>query len=335
MHATVQNISPLHADPASMGARALGKLRRDMGEPLLAALDDVRTVEIMLNADGTLWQERLGEPMRSIGFMPRAQSEAIIKTVAGYHGLEITRDHPMLEAEFPLDGSRFAAQLPPVVTAPTFALRKKSVALMELQDYVRSGVMTAPQQEAIATAVKEHQNILVVGGTGSGKTTLVNAIIQEMVKCDPDERIFIIEDTGEIQCSAENFVQYHTAPKVSMTELLRASLRMRPDRILVGEVRGPEALDLLMAWNTGHEGGAATLHANNAVAGLSRLAMLVSMHRDAPKDIEPLIGECVHLIVHIERSGRGRRINQILRVNGYANGEFQLQLLKENSNVTL
>lgn len=333
MHGNAPNVAPLHAEPASMAARALGKLRRDMGERLLEALEDERTVEIMLNADGKLWQERLGEPMRCIGFMPRAQSEAMIKTVAGFHGLEVTRDQPMLEAEFPLDGSRFAAQLPPVVTAPTFALRKKAVALMELDDYVRSGVMTATQKDAIAEAVRAHQNILVVGGTGSGKTTLVNAIIQQMVQCDPKERVFIIEDTGEIQCSAENFVQYHTTPKVGMTGLLRASLRMRPDRILVGEVRGPEALDLLMAWNTGHEGGAATLHANNAVAGLSRLAMLVSMHADAPAQIEPLIGDCVHLIVHIERSGHGRRINQIARVNGYADGKYHLHLIQENNDV--
>jgi len=333
MHGNAPNIAHLHPEPTSMAARALGKLRRDMGEQLLAALEDQRTVEIMLNADGKLWQERLGEPMRCIGFMPRAQSEAMIKTVAGFHGLEVTRDQPMLEAEFPLDGSRFAAQLPPVVTAPTFALRKKAVALMVLDDYVRSGVMTPAQRDAIAEAVKAHQNILVVGGTGSGKTTLVNAIIQQMVQCDPKERVFIIEDTGEIQCSAENFVQYHTTPKVGMTGLLRASLRMRPDRILVGEVRGPEALDLLMAWNTGHEGGAATLHANNAIAGLSRLAMLVSMHCDAPAQIEPLIGDCVHLIVHIERSGHGRRINQIARVHGYADGKYHLQLIQENNDV--
>lgn len=327
MHGLVDSVTPSLADTVTMASRARGKLRRDIGECLLGALNDPRTIEVMLNADGRLWQERLGEPMRCIGVMSQSQSEAVIKTVAGFHGLEITRDQPMIEAEFPLDGSRFAAQLPPVVSAPTFALRKKAVAVMDLDDYVDSGVMTQLQREVIAEAVAAHRNILVVGGTGSGKTTLVNAIIQQMVVCDPDERIFIIEDTGEIQCSAANFVQYHTTPQVGMTGLLRASLRMRPDRILVGEVRGPEALDLLMAWNTGHEGGAATLHANNAIAGLSRLSMLVSMHADAPAQIEPLIGDCVHLIVHIERSGHGRRVNQLVRVHGYAHGQYQLQTL--------
>lgn len=328
MHAIA--LQPLENDTPALASRAIAKLRRDMGDQLLAALDDKRTVEIMLNADGRLWQERLGEPMVCIGHMAIAQSEALIKTVAGFHGQEITRHNPLLEAEFPLDGSRFAAQLPPVVAAPTFALRKRAVKIISLQDYVDSGTMTAAQRLAIIEAVQAHRNILVVGGTGSGKTTLVNAIIEQMVLCNPDERVFIIEDTGEIQCSATNFVQYSTTRSISMTGLLRASLRMRPDRILVGEVRGPEALDLLMAWNTGHEGGAATLHANNAVAALARLQMLVSMHADAPSHIEPLIGDCVHLIVHIERTPKGRRINQLVKVLGYENGLYQLQHIKES-----
>ncbi|MGF2040633.1 MAG: ATPase, T2SS/T4P/T4SS family, partial [Nostoc sp. CmiVER01] len=146
--------------------------------------------------------------------------------------------------------------------------------------------------------------------------------INEMVIQDPTERVFIIEDTGEIQCAAENYVQYHTSIDVNMTALLKTTLRMRPDRILVGEVRGPEALDLLMAWNTGHEGGAATLHANNAKAGLDRLAMLISMHPDSPKPIEPLIGEAVHVVVHIARVEGSRRIQEILEVSGYVNGQY-------------
>ena len=206
--------------------------------------------------------------------------------------------------------------------APTFAIRKKAVAIFTLDQYVERGIMTAPQREALIAAVRAHRNILVIGGTGSGKTTLVNAIINEMVIQDPTERVFIIEDTGEIQCAAENYVQYHTSIDVTMTALLKTTLRMRPDRILVGEVRGPEALDLLMAWNTGHEGGAATLHANNAKAGLDRLAMLISMHPDSPKPIEPLIGEAVHVVVHIARVEGSRRIQEILEVSGFANGQY-------------
>ncbi|WP_448949328.1 P-type conjugative transfer ATPase TrbB [Lautropia mirabilis] len=303
------------------------KLERDMGSALLSALKDPRTVEVMLNADGNLWQERLGEPMQIIGSLRPAQAQAIIETVAGYHGKEVTRHKPLLEGELPIDGSRFAGQIPPVVPSPTFAIRKKAVAIFTLDQYVENGIMTAQQREVLMDAVISHRNILVIGGTGSGKTTLVNAIIHQMVLSNPTERVFIIEDTGEIQCAAENFVQYHTSIDVTMTMLLKTSLRMRPDRILVGEVRGPEALDLLMAWNTGHEGGAATLHANNAKAGLDRLAMLISMNPEAPRPIEPLIAEAVHIVVHIARTPEGRRVQEILAVTGFRDGQYITHVL--------
>ena len=313
-------------DFSTLKERAKRKLERDMGPLLLAALNDPRTVELMLNADGRLWQERLGEKMKCIGALRAAQSEAIIKTIAGYHGKEVTRGKPVLEGEFPLDGSRFAGQLPPVVPAPTFAIRKRAVAIFALAQYVEAGIMTQAQHDALQAAVRNHRNILVIGGTGSGKTTLVNAIIHEMVACDPDERVFILEDTGEIQCVAENFVQFHTSMEVPMTVLLKTTLRMRPDRILVGEVRGAEALDLLDAWNTGHEGGAATLHANNASAGLSRLRSLITRNDAAPAEIEALIGEAVHVVVHIARTPEGgRRVHEILGIFGYAEGRYITQ----------
>ena len=309
----------------SVKARAKIKLERDLGPVIMAALADPKTVEIMLNSDGTLWQERLGEKMRPIGALSASRSESIIKTLAGYHGKEITKGRPLIECELPLDGSRFAGQFPPIVPAPTFAIRKKAVAIFTLDQYVETGIMTTAQLAIIEAAINNHRNILVTGSTGSGKTTLVNAIINQMVVFDPTERIVIIEDTGEIQCAAENFVQYHTTLDISMTLLLRTSLRMRPDRILVGEVRGPEALDLLMAWNTGHEGGAATLHANNARAGLSRLAQLISMHSDAPKHIEPLIAEAVQCVIHIARTPEGRRVAEIVEILGYEDGKYLTQ----------
>ncbi|MDV6344799.1 P-type conjugative transfer ATPase TrbB [Nitrosomonas sp. Is37] len=304
--------------------RARRKLERDMGVLLVGPLFDPATVEIMLNPDGKVWQEKLGEQMVCIGILQPSQAEAIIKTVAGYHGKEITKDNPIIEGELPLDGSRFAGQLPPVVPSPTFAIRKKAVSIFTMDEYVERGMMTLAQKMTLKAAIVAHRNILVIGGTGSGKTTLVNAIINEMVMCNPTERIFIIEDTSEIQCSAENFVQYHTTLDVSMTRLLRTTLRMRPDRILVGEVRGEEALDLLDAWNTGHEGGTATLHANNALSGLARLKSLISRNSSAPKEIEPLIAEVVHLIVHISRTpdGQARRVQEIIEVSGFKNGNY-------------
>lgn len=310
---------------ASVKSRAKEKLRRDLGIIIESALADPRTVEIMLNADGKLWQERLGEQMHCIGTMSANRAEAVIKTVAGFHGKEVTRFKPTIEGELPLDGSRFAGQLPPIVHAPTFAIRKKAISIFTLNEYVESGIMSDVQCEVIKAAIAAHRNILVVGGTGSGKTTLVNAIINEMVEFSPTERIFIIEDTGEIQCAAENCVQYHSTLDVTMTMLLKTTLRMRPDRILVGEVRGAEALDLLDAWNTGHEGGTATLHANNAMAGLTRLKSLITRNTAAPAEIEPLIGEAVHLVIHIIRTPEGRRVQEIVRVLGFCNGQYQLE----------
>ena len=309
----------------SVKARAKIKLERDLGPVIMGALADPKTVEIMLNSDGKLWQERLGEKMQQIGTLSASRSESIIKTLAGFHGKEITKGRPLLECELPIDGSRFAGQFPPIVPAPTFAIRKKAIAIFTLAQYVAAGIMTSAQLVVIEAAVKNHRNILVTGSTGSGKTTLVNAIINHMVVIDPSERIVIIEDTGEIQCAADNFVQYHTTLDISMTLLLRTSLRMRPDRLLVGEVRGPEALDLLMAWNTGHEGGAATLHANHARAGLVRMAQLISMHPDAPKHIEPLISEAVQLVIHIARSQNGRRVEEIVEIQGYEDGHYLTQ----------
>lgn len=314
-------------DYESIKERAKRKLERDFGPELLAALNDPKTVEIICNADGKLWQERLGEPMKCIGMMRLAQAQAIIETIAGYHGKEVTRQKPILDGELPLDGSRFAGQLPPVVSAPIFAIRKKAIAIYTLDQYVEHGIMTPRQRDTLIDAIARHRNIMVTGGTGSGKTTLVNAIIHHMVMLNPNERFVIIEDTAEIQCAAENYIQYHTSIDVTMTALLRTTLRMRPDRILVGEVRGPEALDLLMAWNTGHEGGAATLHANNARAGLDRLVMLISMHPDSPSPIEPLIGQAVHVIVHIARTAEGRRVEEILEVSGYSNGQYVIKAL--------
>jgi type IV secretion system protein VirB11 len=320
--------NPEHdADTSSRRQRLHEKLRRDFGDVFMVALNDPRTIEILLNADGKLWQERLGEPMKVIGSMTATRAESVIRTIAACLDTTITRDKPTLEGELPLDGSRFAGQLPPIVSAPTFAVRKKASAVFTLEQYVDADIMTEGQREAICEAVALHKNILVIGGTGTGKTTLTNAIIQQIVTHDAKERIFIIEDTGEIQCVAANCVVYHTTLEVSMTKLLRTTLRMRPDRILVGEVRGPEALDLLMAWNTGHEGGVATLHANNALSGLSRLAMLISMHTECPKSIEPLIGEAVHIVIHIAKTPAGRRIQEILEVSGYADGRYQTRII--------
>lgn len=311
----------------SVDLRTIEKLKRDMGRSLMEALEDPETLEIMLNPDGKLWREKFGQPMFCMGTVPVQRSKTIIQTIAGFHKKIIDSNSPFLECELPIDGSRFAGQLPPLVAGPTFAIRKKASRIFLLDEYVDKGVMTRVQADFICRAIAAHKNILVIGGTGSGKTTLLNAIIAEIVRQFPDERICIIEDTGELQCAALNFVQYHTTINVTMTDILRLILRMRPDRIFVGETRGPEALDMLDAWNTGHEGGAASLHANNTLSALTRLRSLISRNPFAPREIEPVIGEAVNVIVQISKTSEGRRIKEIREIQGYENGEYISQLI--------
>ena len=307
--------------------RMLVKLERDLGPEVMAALRNPRTTDILLNPDGTLWHGVLGEPVRRLGTMTPARAEGALRTIAAALDTTITSAHPMVEGELPIDGSRVAGQIPPIVAAPAFAIRKKAIAVYTLDDYVADGILTSQQRETLLRAVREHRNILIIGGTGSGKTTLANAILRAMVECDPCERFLIIEDTVELQCVGENVVQYVATVDVNMTQLLRISMRMWPSRIIVGEVRGPEALNLLLAWNSGHEGGIGTLHANNTRSGLTKLAMYVSQHPEAPRSIEPLIGEAVHVVIHIARTATGRRVHDILEVEGYANGQYLTQNL--------
>lgn len=315
-------MSEQNGDQETVKKRITERLRRDLGPLVEGALNDPKTTDILLNADGQLWLKRLGEPTRIIGTMEAWRATSVMKTLAGLLGKTVGAKEPILDGELPFGNERFAGQLPPVVSSPCFAIRKPAITVFPLDSYVEQGIMTQTQCDAIKKAVRDHKNILVVGGTGSGKTTLINAVIQEMVDNDPNERVFIIEDTGEIQCSAINCVQYHTTLEVSMTDLLKTTLRMLPDRIIVGEVRGSEALDLLDSWNTGHDGGAGTLHANSAESALQRLKSLVTRNKHAPTDIEPLIAEAVHVIVQINRKSEVRRVEAILEIVGYENGNY-------------
>ena len=302
-------------------------LRRLCGPVFLKCLDDPLTQELMLNPDGTLWHERFGMDMVPVGTIHAADAEAILRVVAGCLDKTVTWDQPQLDGEFPLDGSRFSGAIPPIVSNPMFAIRKPASRSFTLEEYVSSETMTEAQKDILCQAVDERKNILVIGGTSSGKTTLVNALIEEMVHQKPHERHLIIEDIREIRCTASNVVFFHTTDEVPMTKCVKQGLRLRPDGIHVGEVRDESALDLLDAWNTGHEGGVATVHANSARLGLSRLRGLVSRNRYAPNHIEEIIGEAVHRIVFIAKTPEGRRVKEILAVDGYSHAkqEYLLQ----------
>lgn len=300
--------------------RIAEKLRRELGPVVMALLEDSEVIEVMLNPDGALWVERLGKPMERVGEMPATQAEALMATVAGELNTTITAENPILECELPLDGSRFEALIPPVVPAPAFTIRKPAVRVFSLCDYVEQGIMTQDQSDAIAAGVRNRKNILVVGGTGSGKTTLTNAIIRHMADVAPQDRVAVIEDTRELQVTTENAISMRSVDHVSMTRLLKATMRLRPDRIIVGEVRDGAALALLKAWNTGHPGGVATVHANSALAGLVRLEQLVAEASTAP--MQKLIGEAIDLIVFIRKAGGGRRVDQIVTVSGHDGRDY-------------
>lgn len=226
---------------------------------------------------------------------------------------------PIVEGELPINGYRFEGILPPVSTAPTFVIRKRASQVYSLDDYVKAGILTPAQQKVLVDGVRERRNILIAGGTASGKTTLANALMREIVALgDPTERIVILEDTRELQCEARNAVQLHTGDVADLTRLVRVTMRLRPDRIIVGEVRGGEALALLKAWNTGHPGGITTVHANSAAAALLRLDSLIQESGAPPQP--RLVAEAIDLVAFIVRTPEGRRVRELARVGSYDPG---------------
>lgn len=302
------------------------KLERELGPQILGFLASDDVVEIMLNPNRTLWVERMGHSPELFGTMSPSNAERLMAAVATMLQTKITRDSPYLECELPFDGSRFEAILPPVTSGPVFTIRRRPSKIWTLDNYVRDKVLDETQKVALQRAVEDRQNILVVGGTGSGKTTLANALIAHMSAAVPNDRLVIIEDTVEIQCSSPNYVFLKTTPRIAMQELLSITMRLRPDRIIVGEVRGREALTIIKAWNTGHPGGLATIHANSARSGLTRLQALVAEATAEP--MQEFIAEAVNLIVFInkvqksEDAPAGRRVQQLLRVDGFRDGAY-------------
>jgi P-type conjugative transfer ATPase TrbB len=298
-------------------ARLEEKLQRELGEAILGALVDPDVIEVMLNPDGQLWLET-----HRNGLLPaahrieRLHAENLLGTVAAILGTVVTSERPLLEGELP-DGSRFQGVLPPISPAPSFVIRKRAQKVYSFGDYVASSIMEPWQAEVLRAAIVERQNIVIAGGTGSGKTTLANAILAEMALLgDPSERFIILEDTLELQCSAPNTLQLHTGEAADLTRLVRTTMRLRPDRIIIGEVRGGEALALLKAWNTGHPGGLTTLHANSAVAALRRLEALIQEAGVTPRP--ELVVEAVGLLVFMVRApGTGRKVKELAAVVGY------------------
>jgi type IV secretion system protein VirB11 len=338
------NPAPIHDE---QHLRLEVKLRRELGEQVLPLLADDRTEDILLNPDSSLWVKRMSEGFQRVGSMPPAQAASALGTVAAWRGTVLNHEHPILETELPLDGSRFEGIVAPVVRRPVFAIRLRPRRIFSLAEYEAGGILTHKEDplnrlrrrgdfagavrglqhiDIIRAAVSAKKNILVVGSTGSGKTTLVNAILDGLATLTPDDRVISIEDTTELQCAVRNYLDLRAVGSVGMLDCLRACMRLKPTRIVVGEVRGAEAHTLLKAWNTGHPGGAATVHANDAVSGLIRLESLVAEATSAPQ--QSLIAEAVDLVVFVDEETAvpaGRKVREVLLVTGYSNGEYAVE----------
>jgi len=304
-------------------SRSARMLRTALGPAIALWLEDPDVVEIMLNPDGRLWIDRLASGLVDTGerLLP-SDGERIVRLVAHHVGAEVHAGSPRVSAELPETGERFEGLLPPVVTAPAFAIRKRAVAVFTLDDYVAAGIMCARQAETLRAAVADRCNILVAGGTSTGKTTLTNALLAEVAKTA--DRVVVIEDTRELQCKAQNLVGLRTRDGVaSLSDLVRSSLRLRPDRIPIGEVRGAEALDLLKAWGTGHPGGIGTIHAGSALGALRRLEQLIQeVVVTVPS---ALIAETIQLIPVLAGRGSDRRLAELARVEGLGpDGDYVL-----------
>ncbi|MBA4306907.1 MAG: P-type conjugative transfer ATPase TrbB [Sphingopyxis sp.] len=317
------SVVPLRSEARS---RSVRMLRTALGLSVAAWLDDAATIEVMLNPDGRLWIDRLGEGVSDTGErMAAADGERVIRLVAHHVGVDVHADMPRVSAELPETGERFEGLLPPVVAAPSFAIRKPAVAVFTLDDYVVGGIMSAEQAATLRRSVAERRNILVAGGTSTGKTTLTNALLAEVA--GTSDRIVLIEDTRELQCASPNLVALRTKDGVAtLSDLVRSALRLRPDRIPIGEVRGAEALELLKAWVTGHPGGVGTIHAGSALGTLRRMEQLI---QEAVVTVpRALIAETIDVIAVLVRDGTGRRLAELARVDGLdAGGEYRLSPL--------
>ena len=296
------------------------------GPVIHTSLQDPLVTDILVNPDGRLWIDKVGDGRTTSGTtLPSEDIERIIRLVASTVAQQANEAAPIVSAELPETGERFEGLLPPVAVAPCFAIRKPAGLIYTLEDYVTSEILSPAQRLTLISALEERQNIVVVGGTGSGKTTLVNALLAEIA--NSQDRILILEDTRELQCLASDVVALRTSPGVvSLADLVRSTLRLRPDRIIVGEVRGGEALDMLKAWNTGHPGGITTTHANSDRAALYRLEQLI---QEAVHTVpRRLIADAIDTLVFIEGRGGARKVRTISRVERLnADGDYDLNPL--------
>ena len=321
---------PQHGDSAKRHGEMMG---RYLGPVILRAFADDDVTEIYLNPqDGTVrFDTRLGGKVPTDARLDSHRAEMFLNAVASSLGVTLDAANPRLEAELPIEefrGSRLQGFLPPVTSAPAFNIRKPPGIVYSLADYVAAAIVSPGQRDALCEAVADHRNVLIAGGTNSGKTTLANAVLREITEQFPRERIVILEDTVELQCAAKDHLALRTCAGLALSDLVRSTMRTSPNRIVVGEVRGAEALELLDVWVTGHPGGVATVHASSAEGALLRLDRL-ARRANVPSQME-LIAEAVHLVAVVQGGNGGRRVSELARVIGLdGTGRIALQHLTE------
>ena len=304
--------------------RLLKSIESNLGPEVIAALGDESVIEIMLNPDGTLWIERLNEGMALVGNISHEKAEIAIRFIASILKVEISTLRPTVKGELPLDFSRFQGMVPPIVTNSSFTIRKKPWRVFTLAEYVEAGNLSKDACNILEDAVLSHKNIVVAGGTGSGKTTFGNALIEAIARLSPQDRLVIIEDTWELQPKSANIFRMKSSDTVTMDDLLVASLRLRPDRIIVGEVRDASAQTMINAWNTGHDGGLATLHSNSAEETLGRIEDMISLGAYLPESktympripVPRAIGRAIDYVVFMTKAPGVRRVTEIVEI-GY------------------
>jgi pilus assembly protein CpaF len=290
--------------------------------PIEPMLLDESISEILGNPDASWWYERDGilHREKTVSF-DAGRLRTGLEVIANQLGKRLDEDNPLLNAQLP-DGSRLAAVIPPVVRpAPALAIRKFTSSHYTVDDLIARGTLTRQLAEFLAEQIRGGKTLLISGGTGTGKTTLLRILADAI---PDDQRIVVIEDTAELRVQKPNILAVECQTdtfkaSISFDDLLKAALRWRPDRIILGEVRGIEARTLLDSFNTGHAGSLATIHANSAEKALHRFANLVMRNHAQTtfSDTEAEIGEAVDFVVHIERQPGGRAIREVRALRGY------------------
>ena len=283
-----------------------------LGKDILELFNDKQIIEIMLNQDKAIWVEKFGiGKMKTSIVVERIQAKKIIEIIASYNKKVVTRQDPRVSAVLP-NGSRFEGiMFDAVQNKPIFSIRKRPERVFTLDEYVESRIITQKQKDFLVKSILNKKNILIVGGTSSGKTTFINGCINEL--SGTEDRVFLLEDTPELQCNIQNSVFLTTTHHVSMKMLLQSSMRLNPDRIIVGELRrGEETLELLKAWNSGHAGGLSTIHANDCQSGLMKLEQYLA--EVVESDQKKTILEAVDIVVNLIKNEENKRVVREIKV---------------------